>query len=360
MNGLEKARKTIDETDRQLVRLFEQRMKAVGEIAAYKSKAGLPILDTERQNEVIRNTTALLQEEQCKPYFVGWMQKTMEVSRAYQHKLSEGMKVAYAGNSGAYADMAAALFFPDAERTGYPTFESAYRAVVSGESDIALLPIENSIGGDVGQVMDLAFFGELSINGIYDFEITQHLLGIKGSDISDIRQVLSHPQALAQCAGYIERHGWETQAVSSTASAAETVAKTGEKSLAAIASDNAAAQYGLQKLDAGIEDQSGNTTRFAVFSPVPKAESDRDDRFVMSFTVNNEAGALGQAVSIIGWHGFNLRALKSRPTKKLGWEYYFFAEGEGNIYSSEGRAMIEELQTTCHTVRLIGSYEVGK
>lgn len=360
MNDLANARNIINETDKELARLFEKRMQAVREVAAYKAKAGLPILDAEREAEVIRQNTEYITAPEIKPYFVGWMQKTMELSRAYQHKLCLGRKIAYAGTCGAYAELAAERYFPDAETVGYPSFESAYHAVKSGECDAALLPIENSIGGDVGQVMDLAFFGELYINGIYEYDIRHRLLGVPGSDKSTVKRVLSHPQALLQCAAEIEKNGWQSEEVSSTAVAAQTVADRGDKSLAAIGSDDAARNYGLKILDTGIEDKPGNTTRFALFSPVPKEKSERDDRFVMTFTVNNEAGALGQAVSVIGWHGFNLRALKSRPTKNLSWNYYFFAEGEGNLHSSEGRAMLTELKTVCHTVRLVGSFEVTK
>ena len=111
------------------------------------------------------------------------------------------------------------------------------------------------------------------------------------------------------------------------------------------------------KLDGHIEESRSNTTRFALFSRSVAAPSEKDSRFVMTFTVNNEAGSLGRAVSVIGYNGFNLRALKSRPTKNLSWEYYFFAEGEGNINSRDGRQMLKELELCCNNVTVVGSFE---
>ena len=120
-----------------------------------------------------------------------------------------------------------------------------------------------------------------------------------------------------------------------------------EEDLAAIGSAEAGELYGLVKLEGHIEQSSGNTTRFAVFARSAKAPTAKDNRFVMTFTVGNQAGALGKAVSVIGAHGFNLAALKSRPTKNQNWDYYFFVEGEGNIYSPEGKAMVKELADCC-------------
>lgn len=114
---------------------------------------------------------------------------------------------------------------------------------------------------------------------------------------------------------------------------------------------------GLKSLRRTINTSGNNTTRFAVFSKAAKAPSKADNQFIMLFTVPNEAGLLGQAIAVIGKYGFNLRALKSRPTKELIWSYYFYAEGEGNINSENGRAMLKELKEKCSNVRVVGSFE---
>ena len=175
--------------------------------------------------------------------------------------------------------------------------------------------------------------------------------------MDEVKRVISHPQALGQCAKYIREHGFEPVEAVNTAVAAKQVAELGRHDTAAIGSDEAAAKFGLKKLEAHINESGNNTTRFAVFSKTPKTSAEKDNQFIMLFTVSNEAGALGKAINTVGKHGFNLRALKSRPTKELIWSYYFYAEGEGNINSEKGREMIEELKENCSTLRIAGSFE---
>ncbi|MEE1054656.1 MAG: prephenate dehydratase domain-containing protein, partial [Acutalibacteraceae bacterium] len=206
-------------------------------------------------------------------------------------------------------------------------------------------------------VMDLAFFGSLYINGVYDISVVQNLLAVKGTTMDEVKTVISHPQALGQCASYIRKHGFETVEAVNTAVAAKQVAESGRHDIAAIGSDEAAVKFGLKKLEAHINESNNNTTRFAVFSRSAKTPSAADSNFIMLFTVTNEAGSLGKAISIIGENGFNLRALKSRPTKELIWSYYFYAEGEGNIHSEAGKKMISELKEKCSNIRVLGSYE---
>jgi prephenate dehydratase len=181
-------------------------------------------------------------------------------------------------------------------------------------------------------------------------------LGVKGSAVSDIKTVISHPQALGQCADYIKSHNLQAVEAVNTAVAAKKVAEDNDKTVAAIGSEEAAEEFGLVKLEAHINQSNSNTTRFAVFSRVPKTSKD-DGQFIMLFTVKNEAGALGKAISIIGDNGFNLKALKSRPTKELIWSYYFYVEGEGNINSPKGTKMLEELKSHCNEIKVIGNFE---
>ncbi len=357
MMDIEEARKIISDTDAEIARLFERRMKAVEDVARYKIAHALPIYDPERERALLEKNLACVESDGIRPYFAGIFKSLTDASKAYQRKFAEGMKVAYCGAPGAFAHHAVKSAFPDADAVGYPDFASAYEAVASGECDAAMLPIENSYNGDVGQVMDLSFFGTLKINGIYAAEITQNLLALPGAKTEDIKEVISHPQALGQCAEYIRRHGFKTVKAPSTSDAARQVSESGRLDLAAVASGEAAEEYGLVRLEGHIEESRSNITRFAVFTRSVKAASDNDSRFVMTFTVNNEAGSLGRAVSVIGYNGFNLRALKSRPTKDLTWEYYFFAEGEGNINSNDGRAMLKELSLCCNNVCVLGSFE---
>lgn len=357
MDQLKKARQTINEVDRQMAELFVKRMEAAKEVAKYKKAHALQITDPAREEEVIERNAQYVEDEALRSYYVSFLRHNMELSKNLQHRLLDGMRVAYSGVEGAFANIAALRAFPDAIAVPYPDFRAAYEAVEKSECDCVILPVENSSNGDVGQVMDLAFFGSLHINGIYDIDVIQNLLVVPGAKLEDIKEVISHPQALGQCADYIHRHGFIQTQVVNTAVAAQRVAESGRRDIAAIASDEAAKKYGLQKLESHINGSNFNTTRFAVFSRAAKTETERDNQFVMLFTVLNEAGSLGKAISVIGEHGFNLRALKSRPNKELAWSYYFYAEGEGNINTPEGQAMLEELHTCCNTVRVIGSFE---
>lgn len=357
MSNLENARQKINEIDKEMALLFTERMNAVKQVAEYKRLHGIQVEDTVREAENLKRNSLLIEDENLKPYYVSFLQRNMEISKNFQHRILEGMRVAYSGVEGAFANIAARKVFPDAIAVPHSDFKSAYNSVVDGECDCVILPIENSFNGDVGQVMDLAFFGSLYINGIFDIGITQNLIAKKGVSIGDIKTVISHSQALGQCASYIRKHSLETVEAVNTAVAAKMVAESDRNDIAAIASEEAAEKFGLCKLESHINESNSNTTRFAVFSRTPKTPAKTDNHFIMLFTVLNEAGALGKAISIIGDNGFNLKALKSRPTKELVFSYYFYVEGEGNINSPEGEKMLEELKTKCSEIKVIGSFE---
>jgi len=357
MTELEIARKQINDIDKKMAELFSERMKAVRTVAEYKREHGIKVTDSAREAEVIERNSALIEDNELKSYYINFLQNNMEISKSFQHRLLEGMKIAFSGVEGAFANIAVNKIFPDSSAVAYPDFKSAYDSVVNGECDCVVLPIENSYNGDVGQVMDLAFFGSLHINGVYDIGIVQNLLAVKGTSIDDIKTVISHPQALGQCAEYIKKHRFNTEEAVNTAVAAKMVSELNRNDIAAIASDEAAEKFGLKKLEAHINESNSNTTRFAVFSRSAKSPSLQDEHFIMLFTVRNEAGALGKAISIIGDNGFNLKALKSRPTKELVWNYYFYAEGEGNINSQAGKKMLDLLKTQCSEIRVIGYFE---
>ena len=358
MKELENARAAIREADEQMARLFLRRMEAVKDVAAYKQSHGLPVMDKKQEQRVLEAGAARVEDAELRAYYLQFLQQTMALSRNYQHRLLEGMRVAFSGVEGAFAHIAAKRIFPDGVPVGYGSFEDAYEAVRAGECDCAVLPIENSYAGEVGQVIDLMFGGELFVNGVYDLPITQHLLGVEGAQLSDIHTVLSHPQALSQCASYIRRHGLDQHKTSNTAVAAQTVAEKGDIHTAAIASYETAALYGLAVLDHDINESKQNTTRFAVFSRAENrpASGRSDARFLLLFSVNNTAGSLARAISVIGEYGFNMNALRSRPLRELPWQYYFYVEAEGDEDSENGRRMLAALKEQCNTLKLVGHF----
>lgn len=357
MDELKYSREKINKIDKEMAQLFCQRMEAVRNVAEYKKERGLPILDTAREEEIIKQNSQLITDEALRSYYINFLRSNMEISRNYQSMLNSGLKVAFAGVEGAFAQVAAEKIFKNCICVAYDDFKSAYESVEKGECDCVLLPLENSYNGDVGQVMDIAFFGSLYINGVYDITVTQHLLAKKGVKQQDIKEVMSHPQALGQCSNFIKKMGYIVSENSNTAVAAKFVSQSDRNDIAAIGSEKAAEIYGLDIIQSSINDSNSNTTRFAVFSRTAKNSNNLDNQFIMMFTVKNESGCLGKALSVIGNNGFNLRALKSRPTKELIWDYYFYAEGEGNINMPEGKKMIKELLDLCSHVKVVGSFE---
>lgn len=358
MNSLEKAREIISRVDSEMAALFTERMRAAELVAAYKKEHGLPITDAEREAAVIRNGAQQVDDPILREYYVRFIQETMALSRAYQSRLLEGMRVAYSGTEGAFAHIATGKLFPSAEKIGFPDFESAYRAVENGECDAAVLPVENSTNGEVGQVMDLMFSGGLFVNRMLDLPVTQDLLVKPGTAVEEIRTVISHPQALGQCAARIREMGWRTEEYPNTALAAKFVAATNDRTVAAIASAEAAEQFGLSVSERNLNASRSNTTRFAVFTRAENTQTPGSCSALM-FTVRNEAGALARAIDVIGHYGFNMRTLRSRPMKELLWQYYFYVEAEGDLHSPDGQNMLRALAVFCDKLKPVGCYTVS-
>lgn len=362
MKKLEKARLEIDEIDKEMASLFSRRMAAAKEIALYKKEHGLSVLDKKREELIIARNTQWIEGQTEKDHYASFLKNTIAVSRAYQSSIIDGVSVAFSGTVGAFAHIAARKLFPYGRAVPCKDFAAAYDAVERGECDCAVLPIENSYNGEVGQVTDLMFGGSLFINRVTELAIDQSLLGVEGATIDDIKEVISHPQALGQCAEYIKAKGFSVKEFSNTALAAEYVAKNGDKSVAAIASAEAAEIFGLNVMERAINTDRGNTTRFAVmtraenFSHPPKSALCS----LLLFTVKHEAGALAKALDIIGLHGFNMGVLRSRPTKDKQWQYYFYAELLGDVRSDAGRDMMRMLDRMCDKLKCVGVYEKGE
>ncbi len=361
MDKLANAREKINQINEKLAKLFEERMDAVQFVAEYKKERGLPVFDAVRETEILQKCSALVKNSDYKAYFISVMQAIMEVSKNYQHRLLEGVKIAYSGVEGAFANIATRKIFPDGEAVSYQDFQRTYEAVEKGECDYCVLPIENSYAGEVGQVLDLMFNGSLFVNGVYVLPISQNLLGVKGATIKDIKKVVSHPQALSQCADFIKEHGFEEIKATNTAVAGQNVASLNDKSIGAIASVETAKLYGLDVIEKDINESATNATRFAVFSKVKnEQEKSGEDRFLLMFSVKNEAGALAKAINVIGEKGFNMKSLKSRPMKTLDWQYYFYIEAEGDLTSASAKEMLEELKKHCQMLKIVGTFGVDE
>ena len=354
--ALDLARKQIEEADKAIAEAYEVRMKAVEEVAKYKMTHGLPIYDGNREKALIERNGAYIQDPKIRGYYVNLMEEFFKESKKYQESMISGRLVSFAGVEGAFANIAAKQIFPDARLMPCDDFAQAYEKVVKGECESCVLPLENSYAGEVGQVMDLMFSGQLYVNAVYNLPVHQNLLVVPGTKMEDIKKVISHPQALKQCHGYIKEHGFTEEQATNTAVAAQTVAEAGDKSVAAIASRDTAELYGLEVLEQKINSSDANTTRFAVFSRASKNETEANNKFMLMFTVNNEVGALAKAVNIICAHGVNMRVLRSRPVKNVPWQYYFYVEAEGDHLSRDGQNMMRALKVCCEELKVAGHF----
>ena len=272
-------------------------------------------------------------------------------------------RIAYSGIEGSFSAMAVGEIFPSAEKVSCRTFREAYAVVEKGEADAAVLPIENSYAGEVGQVSDLMFSGSLQVIGVYELSISQCLLGVPGSSVESIKTVISHPQALEQCGEFIAKCGYETIPFENTARAAAEVSSRADTTVGAIASSETAKLYDLTILEYDINESSQNVTRFAVFTrrddgnETTEKARQKEKNTIMLFTIRDFAGALARAISIIGKHNYNMRVIRSRPVKDVNWQYYFYIEIEGVLDSEEGWRMLEQLKTACEKIKVVGTYE---
>ena len=359
MRDIKELREEINNIDASLADLFTKRMEVAKEIGEYKKANGLPIFDAIREKEVIDKNSKLIKDESIKGYYINFLKEVMKESKNYQDYLSNGLKVAYSGVPGAFSHIASRKMYPNSSYISYPDFESAYKACQNGDVDIAILPVENSFQGDVGSVMDLLFQGDLHIINMFDLDIHQNLIGVKGSNIKDIKKVISHPQALGQAREYLLKGGYELIEEVNTSIAAKKVAELNDPSVACVASQEVAEIYDLEILEKDINTKNNNSTRFAALSKIernPDENVKMGEHFILVYTVKNTAGSLAEALNIIGAHNFNMRTLRSRPMKDLLWNYFFFVEVDGNINSRDGKDLLCELKTVCDRLKVVGSY----
>lgn len=351
---LDEARREIDAVDAEMAALFCRRMDAVRKVAAYKQANGLPVLDAAREEAVVQKNLARLPDAAYTAYYEDFIRHTMGVSKAFQRAALGQSAVAYQGVEGAFSHIALTRLFCHVRALSYPTWAEVFDAVERGDAAYGVLPFENSHAGDVSEVLDLCYaHPQLSVCDVYDLPVTQNLLGVPGARLSDVKKAVSHPQALQQSARFLKSLGLETQAAANTAAAAKAVAEAGDRSIAAIASLETAALYGLAVLAEDINTSETNTTRFIV---IGKTLPTAGDRFSLLFTVDHRAGQLARVIQTAGAMGFNLECIKSRPMPHVRWEYYFYVEVVGDYCAERSRELLRALDGVCRTVRVLGVY----
>lgn len=268
------------------------------------------------------------------------------------------MVVAYQGEPGAYSEAAAQRYAPDATLRPCPSFEDVFRAVESGMAAFGVLPIENSIGGTIHRNYDLLLEHSLRIVGDLELKVVHSLIALPGTTIDQVRQIYSHPQALAQCDRYLRSlPGIEVVATYDTAGSAKLIKDRQLAGAAAIASERAAAVFGLQVLESGIQDFADNITRFLVVAPQPiDASSISTNKTTVVFTLSNEPGALFKALSVFALRGIDLTKLESRPIPGRPWEYLFYVDLAVGAQDARCARALAHLGEFAPMLRNLGSY----
>ena len=268
--------------------------------------------------------------------------------------------IAYPGTDGSFSHAAAQSAFPEGDCVGYPTFPEAAQIVLDGQADYALLPVENSSAGAVIQTYSLLEKLPLHIVGEVTRAVRHQLLGVPGATLETIRQIDSHPQAIAQCDEFLQGlRGVRIMPSNNTAISAREVAEAGDVTRAAIASLEAAKAYGLAVLAENIQTSNANTTRFVILSKhaVPLASPDKAS---IIFTVNNEIGALAKVLTIFAEHGLNMSRIESRPLPETTFIYFFIADFEGEMDAAHLSRAMEQARPHVGELRLLGVYPRAK
>lgn len=377
MDELQSLRRDIDAIDRQLVELFRQRMDVTHQVGEYKRAQGIPVLDQERERQVLQNKGELAGEA-LRPAVITLFQTIMALSRRQQRDLADqgadnpgvrrwreaqsarrspipAPRVVYQGVPGAYSEQACVNFFGgDVNTTGLEQFEDCFAALREGRADYAVLPIENSSTGAIRQIYDLLTQYECYIVGETTVRVEHCLMAPKGATLDTITHVYSHEQGLFQCERYLNAHPeWKQVPQADTAGSAQMVASSGDLTKAAICSERAAELYGLTILARGINHNSRNTTRFVVVSPRLELRPGAD-KISTLFVLPHEAGSLHEVLTVFAVHGLNMVKLESRPLPGRSWEYMFFLEFTGAPGDPAVGDALHELAQTTGEFRVLG------
>lgn len=377
MKDLNVTRKELDEIDAQIKQLFLKRLELMKDVVAYKMEVEKPIFDGAREKQKLCAVTEGVEDEFAKQALTELFAQAMAIGRKLQYQIvcQKGRtttklpfvpvsrlevshaRVVYQGVEGAYSHGASLqVFGADADVHSVPTFEAAMEAVAEDRADYAVLPIENSRAGAVGDVYDLLMKYDNVIVAETYLRVQHCLLALPGADMSKIRTVYSHPQGLMQCASFLEQHREIRQvSQSNTALSAKKVVEDQDPSCGAIASELAGRLYGLKVLQRGISDDRNNTTRFII---VQKKKTYLEDAKKISICVETEhvSGALYNQLSHFIFNGLNMTKIESRPIPGKAWEYRFYIDFEGSLSSPEVQNALYGLEKEASRLKILGNY----
>ena len=357
--SLQELRSAIDAVDRELLALLNRRAGLANEVGELKRAEGSPVFRPEREAQVI----AALQERNPGPLkgnnVAAIWREVMSACRA----LEAPQRVAYLGPAGTFSEQAALQFFGSSiGHVPCSSIDEVFRATAAGSAEYGVVPVENSTEGVVSRSLDLFLTSPLHIVGETSLLVRHNLLRLSDS-LQDIEVVVAHPQALAQCQGWLGNHlpQAERRAASSNAEGAR-LAST-NPAWAGIASERAGAEFGLHIAAHAIQDDAYNRTRFAVVClpqtlQVPAASG--RDCVSLVVSVPNKPGAVHDLLYPLKAHGVSMTRFESRPARSGQWEYYFYIDLQGHPAQPNMAEALRDLQQLCAFYKVLGTYPVGE
>ena len=367
----------LDHIDREMVSLFERRMRVCEDVARYKIENNLPVLDASRERQKLQSVAAQLPED-LQEYGVSLYDLLMELSRSSQTRLMGGRTdlpaqiqsaidhtnplfppsamVACQGVEGAYSQQAAEKLFRRPNVLYFSNFEGVFSAIEKGLCRYGVIPLENSTAGSVNMVYDLMMRHNFRIVRSVRLKVDHNLLARPGVNLSDIREVYSHEQAIGQCSAFLQAHP-EIKVVrcANTAEAAKFISQSDRRDIAALSSRACAELYGLQNLAPACQDQGNNYTRFICISRELEIYPGAD-RTSLMVVLPHRPGSLYKLLSRFYALGINLNKLESRPLPDRDFEFMFYFDLDTSVYSAQFMQLMGELDTICETFSYLGSY----
>ena len=374
---LKELRQEIDKIDDSLVELFRARMEVAAKIADCKKEEGIPILVPAREREKLQDVAQKAGPDMAN-YTRVLYSMLFELSRSYQSKRSgfvsplydaitrsieqtpklfpQAPMVACQGVEGAYSQIACEKIFKNPFIFYFKNFEAVFNAIDQGMCQYGILPIENSTAGSVKKVYDLMIQHNFSIVRTFRLKVDHNLLVNPGTFLSDIKEIYSHEQAISQCGDFLQSlTGVNVIPVANTALAAEMVAQSGRKDVAALSSRACAELYGLDCLASSVQDKGNNRTRFICISKNLEIYPGSDKTSIMMI-LNHKPGALYKVLARLYTLGINVTKLESRPIPDREFEFMFYFDLETSIYSEEFVQLMCELDELCEEFKYLGSY----